>query len=200
MAFFSLMSVRLLSNLARLLASLPLLFSPMLMAQTADDARSARHALESQLAEADSFEDRFDGEVWMLDMGNRIKRWMPDHQQRNEMLRLVHRESKRNKLDPELVLSVIHVESLFNPYAVSYVGAQGLMQIMPFWREEIGHADDSYFHMETNIRYGTFILAWYLKKEKGNVTRALARYNGSLGSNRYPNKVYRALDKYYTNY
>ncbi|MAP29744.1 MAG: hypothetical protein CMK93_03345 [Pseudomonas sp.] len=98
-------------------------------------------------------------------------------------------------MKPDLVLAVMHVESLFDPYALSYVGAQGVMQVMPFWKAEIGRPDDNLIDLATNLQYGCAILKFYLDKENGNLRRALARYNGSLGSNRYPDKV---LDYWYS--
>ena len=88
-----------------------------------------------------------------------------------------------------MVLAVIEVESNFNRWAISGVGAQGLMQVMPFWLKEIGRAGDSLFSVKTNLRMGCTILQYYLKKEKGDWNRALMRYNGSLGRFKYPNKV-----------
>ena len=102
-------------------------------------------------------------------------------------------KAKRVNIEPELVLAVIDVESRFNPWAISSVGAQGLMQIMPFWLKEIGRPNDSLFDMRTNLRMGCTILSYYLKIEKGSLPRALARYNGSLGSWIYPDLVFNAL-------
>lgn len=143
----------------------------------------------------DSFTDRFEAEVWLSDMSGRLERYMPDPDKRIYFLKNVHYEAKRADLPPELVLSVIHVESLFNRWAISSVGAQGLMQIMPFWLKEIGREGDSLFDIKTNLRFGCTILRHYLDKEKGNLTRALARYNGSLGRFKYPNKVFDRLQK-----
>ena len=106
-----------------------------------------------------------------------------------KILTLVHYEAKRAELEPELVLAVIEVESNFDRYAVSVAGALGLMQVMPFWVNEIGRPDDNLIRMETNLRYGCTILKHYLDKEKGDLRRALGRYNGSLGKRKYPNKV-----------
>src|SRR5699024_11430690 len=99
------------------------------------------------------------------------------------------------QLSPDLVLAVIQVESAFKRYALSPAGARGLMQVMPFWVDEIGRPHDNLFDMQTNLRYGCTILAFYLDKENGNVTRALARYHGSLGQYSYPARVERALHK-----
>jgi soluble lytic murein transglycosylase-like protein len=87
------------------------------------------------------------------------------------------------------------VESNFDRYAISVAGAIGLMQIMPFWLEEIGRPDDNLLHIDTNLRYGCTILRYYYDKEKGDLRRALGRYNGSLGKRKYPNKVIDKLSK-----
>ena len=71
------------------------------------------------------------------------------------------------------------------------------MQIMPFWLKEIGRPDDNLFHVGTNLRYGCTILRHYLDRSKGNLTEALARYNGSYGRYDYPQRVYRALDRHW---
>ena len=156
-----------------------------------------RSLLHQTISEADSFNDRFDAEVWLVDMDSRLKRYMKDPQERFKFLRLVHREARRVDLQPELVLSVIHVESLFDRFALSRVGAQGMMQVMPFWKKEIGKNEDNLMDMTTNLRYGCTILKAYLKREKGNLIRALARYNGSLGKTWYPERVFNAWEKYW---
>jgi len=66
------------------------------------------------------------------------------------------------------------------------------MQIMPFWIKELGHPDDNLFIAQMNLRYGTTILKYYLDKEKGQTSKALARYNGSVGKSGYPRLVYAA--------
>ncbi len=87
------------------------------------------------------------------------------------------------------MLAVIQVESNFRKYAVSTAGARGYMQVMPFWVDVIGTKDHNLFHLRTNLRYGCLILRHYLDIERGNLTRALGRYNGSLGKLWYPNLV-----------
>lgn len=148
-----------------------------------------RALLMEAVSQADSFADHFDAQVWLLDMSTRLRRYIPDEEERLRLLRLVHREAKRAELKPDLVLAVIHVESLFDRYALSRAGAQGVMQVMPFWKAELGRPDDNLIDLATNLRYGCTILKYYLDMEKGNLRRALARYNGSLGSHRYPDKV-----------
>ncbi len=156
-----------------------------------------RDALIKAINETDSFQNRFDAEVWLIDYSNRLKKRIADDEKRIELLKAVHLEAKRADLPPEMVLAVIDVESNFDRWAISSAGAQGLMQIMPFWLKEIGRPDDNLFHVNINLRFGCTILRHYLDIEKGDYTRALARYNGSLGSNKYPNKVFKALRKHW---
>ncbi len=68
------------------------------------------------------------------------------------------------------------------------------MQIMPFWLDEIGRPNDNLFDIDTNVRFGCTILKHYIDIEKGDLFRALGRYNGSLGKAKYPNKVYKKLN------
>ena len=154
-----------------------------------------RNLLREAIAEADSFDDRFDAEVWLTDMAGRLGDTVPDPGERVDILRHVHREANRAGLEPELVLAVIHVESNFDRFAISSAGARGLMQIMPFWLHEIGRPHDNLFQIETNLRFGCTILRYYLDRERGNLDRALARYNGSLGKNWYPRRVKRAWQR-----
>ena len=148
-----------------------------------------REALRVAASESASFTDRFDAEVWLTDMSRRLARQVKDPEQRIKILKLVHLEASRAELPPELILAVIETESNFDHYAISVAGAIGLMQIMPFWLDEIGRPNDNLLHVDTNLRYGCTILRFYLDKEKGDLRRALGRYNGSLGKRKYPNKV-----------
>jgi len=148
-----------------------------------------REVLRSAASDTTSFEDRFDAEVWLTDMSRRLERQVKDPEERIRILKLVHLEAKRAELAPELILAVIETESNFDHYAISVAGAIGLMQIMPFWLDEIGRPDDNLLHIDTNLRYGCTILKFYLDKEDGDLRRALGRYNGSLGRRKYPNKV-----------
>jgi soluble lytic murein transglycosylase-like protein len=152
-----------------------------------------RAALIAAVSQAESFEHRFDAEVWLVDMSARLQRQMPDEAERLTFLRLLHAEANRAQLAPELVLAVIDVESRFDRYAISSAGAQGLMQVMPFWLREIGLPEDNLFHMQTNLRMGCAILKFYLEKEKGDLIPALARYNGSYGQTWYAERVIKAL-------
>jgi soluble lytic murein transglycosylase-like protein len=146
-----------------------------------------RERVKAALATAHSFQDRFDAQVWLTDMAGRLGRQVPDPETRIEILRTVHREATRNALPPEMVLAVIDIESAFNPYAVSSAGAQGLMQVMPFWREELGRR--RLIDIGDNILMGCTILRYYYDMEDGDWTKALARYNGSVGRTVYSQKV-----------
>ena len=174
-----------------------------------DSMRAALHGLigASNLPPPDPwyFGEAGRGEAWLTEMSGRLRRilpsWSPyyqDSQLRRDLLKSVHYEATRAGLDPQLVLAVIHAESAFRKYAVSTAGARGLMQVMPFWVGLIGDERDNLFEMRTNLRYGTVILRHYLwDREKGDMFRALGRYNGSLGRARYPRIVSQRLKQYW---
>jgi soluble lytic murein transglycosylase-like protein len=143
--------------------------------------------------------DRFDAQVWLHASEQRLARFLDDHDERIELLRIVYREAHRQNLDADLVLAVMQVESAFDRFAISRVGAQGLMQVMPFWREEIGRPQDNLTDVATNIRYGTTILAHYLEVADGDLVDALARYNGSRGRLKYPELVVSAWRRVWRN-
>lgn len=173
-----------------LLLSLPV---PAAQPQAPDD--NLRTLLKQAIAKHDSFKDRFDAEVWLVDMSSRLAPLVPDPKKRLNLLKQVHYEATRAGLRPELVLAVIEVESRFDRFAISKAGALGLMQVMPFWLKEIGRPKDNLFDIHTNLRLGCTILRYYMDKEKNDLTAALARYNGSLYSYKYTNRIFRVLDK-----
>ena len=150
--------------------------------------------LKKAANESDSFRDHFEATVWLTDMSHRLRKRVQDDRTRIRLLKNIHYEATRAGLDPGLVMAIVDVESNFNQFAISKAGARGLMQIMPFWLKKIGKPGDSLFKIKTNLRFGCTILKFYLKRERGNITAALARYNGSGGKYRYPKKVYYALD------
>ena len=136
-----------------------------------------------------SFKTPMEAADWLGEMSRRLERRIPNREYRIDLLRSVHYEATRAGLDPQLVLGLMQVESGFRKYAVSSAGARGYMQVMPFWVKVIGRPDDSLFDLRTNLRYGCTILRHYLDIEKGDLFRALGRYNGSLGKPEYPNMV-----------
>ncbi|MDH3510135.1 MAG: lytic transglycosylase domain-containing protein [Gammaproteobacteria bacterium] len=148
-----------------------------------------RERLREAINDSSSFPDRFDAQVWLTDMALRLGEQVEEPEERVFILRNVHWEATRAGLPPEMVLAVIDIESAFDPYAVSVAGAQGLMQVMPFWLDEIGHPGDRLVDIKTNLRMGCTILKYYYEMERGDWLRALGRYNGSLGRREYPEKV-----------
>ena len=142
-----------------------------------------------------AFDTEAEARAWLSAMSRRLAKKMPARVAREEFLVTAHYEAKRAGLDPQLVLGLIQVESNFRKYAVSRAGARGYMQVMPFWVGLIGGANHNLFHIRTNLRFGCVILRHYLDMEKGDLFRALGRYNGSLGQAEYPNLVVRAWQR-----
>jgi hypothetical protein len=83
--------------------------------------------------------------------------------------------SDRHHLDPDLINSVIHAESAFNPHAVSRKGAQGLMQLMPQTASQLGVANT--FDPGDNLEGGTRYLRELLERYNFDLVKALAAYN-----------------------
>ena len=172
-----------------LLGALSMLLAANIPAQPSADPELKRLLLEA-VNSSESFPDRFDAQVWLTDMSDRLANKVPDPQERIAILQRVHFEAGREGLPPELVLAVIDVESNFDRFAISSAGARGLMQVMPFWLEELGRPDANLFDLETNLRMGCTILSYYMNMEDDDLVNALARYNGSyMGNGRYPQKV-----------
>ena len=187
----------------RLIAGLVLLLAAGLVHAGAQQyeplAASVQAALQATVADRASPEPQFASITekvnWLTEMSRRLERRIPDRDARHDLLKTVHYETKRAGLDPQMVLGLIQVESGFKKYSVSSAGARGYMQIMPFWVRLIGAKDSNLFHMRTNLRFGCTILRHYLDIEKGDLYRALGRYNGSLGKPEYPNMVRGAWEK-----
>lgn len=179
------------------LASFLALVSASHSASVEPPSSEAKEQLRQAISSTPSFSDRFDAEVWLVDMSSRLERHIQNPQERLAILRLVHHYATQAQISPQLVLSVIEVESRFDRFAISSAGAQGLMQVMPFWKKEIGTPQDNLTHIETNLKYGCSILSHYLKKEKGGLIQALARYNGSYNQTWYPERVLLAWEKHW---
>ncbi len=156
-----------------------------------------QRAVSDQAAPKSAFATKHEEDAWLGEMSRRLQKRIPDAEYRLDFLNTVHYEATRAGLDPQLVLGLIEVESGFRKYAVSSVGARGYMQVMPFWVREIGAREHNLFHLRTNLRYGCTILRHYLDVEKGDLYRALGRYNGSLGRPEYPNLVKAAWQRHW---
>lgn len=183
------------------LVLLVLTLPPFLAAAPAQPNRSALPALRNTLASLDHARQTPAAlsalRQWVHDMSPRLARYIKDPDRRQQLLLPIYQEAKLAGLAPELVMAVIQVESTFRADALSPAGATGLMQIMPFWITELGLPDDNLQDPARNLRYGCTILAHYLAVENGDMTRALARYNGSLGKTWYPERVMRALNNHW---
>jgi soluble lytic murein transglycosylase-like protein len=151
-----------------------------------------RAVVERAIATAECFPDKYDSEVWFRMMEPKLRRTVKDHAERMQILTTAFCEANRageQRLPPGLLLAVIDVESRFERWAVSSAGAVGLMQVMPFWPEQLGMRRPQLVQIEANMRMGSAILRHYLKRERNDVRRALARYNGSVGRREYPDLV-----------
>jgi soluble lytic murein transglycosylase-like protein len=163
--------------------------APAAAAQREPELKAAvQHAID----QAECFEDKFDSAVWYKMMEPRLRKRVPDRDERMLILKNVFCESTRRgeaRIPPGLVMAIIEIESNFDRWAVSHAGAVGLMQVMPFWPENLGMRRHQLVKVSENIRMGCAIFRFYLKREKGNIARALARYNGSTGKRWYSDKV-----------
>ena len=197
-------NLRIVSSTARF--AVPVLIA-LVLAPAAHADRQQDPGLRDVIAAAiksmPCFEAKYDDIVWFALMRPRVESRLraqpPDlrlgddvEKAAERILRSVSCEASKHAMlrdRPQLVLAVIDVESAFDPFAVSYAGAVGLMQVMPFWPTELGLSKKDLIDVELNIRMGTSILAYYLERERGDYRRALGRYNGSLGRRDYPDLV-----------
>jgi soluble lytic murein transglycosylase-like protein len=148
--------------------------------------------VQKAIAQAECFTDQYDSAVWYTLMEPRLRRTVKEKDERLDILKQVYCETHRSgesRLPPGLVMAVMEVESRFDRWAVSSTGAVGLMQVMPYWPEQLGMRRYELVHVAPNIRMGCAILRFYLKYERNDVRKALARYNGSVGRRDYPDKV-----------
>lgn len=106
--------------------------SPITLSATPRVDDDLRVFLTQTIAKASSFDDRFDAQVWLVDMQQRLAPFVANPEERLELLIDVHQAATESGLPPELVLALIEVESNFDRFALSRAGAQGYMQVMPF--------------------------------------------------------------------
>ena len=167
-----------------------LLIALPLQAEPVDPAlvqalKQATSDIQEQTIDLDSL-------LWLSSMSERIDKRIKNPFYRIRLLEAIHAEAEMAGLDPQLVLAVIDIESNFDRYATSHVGAQGLMQVMPFWKDIYGKPNDDLYNPLISLRYGCTILRHYLDRHD-NTQDALAAYNGSLGRSTYPDKIMRRL-------
>jgi soluble lytic murein transglycosylase-like protein len=151
-----------------------------------------REVVAHAISQAQCFTDQYDSAVWYTLMEPRLRTIVHDQTERLEILKQVYCETHRpgeGRLPPGLVMALIAVESRFDRWAVSRAGAVGLMQVMPFWPEQLGMRRYELVHIAPNVHMGCAILRYYLGFEHNDVRKALARYNGSPGKRDYPDLV-----------
>jgi soluble lytic murein transglycosylase-like protein len=151
-----------------------------------------RAVVQQAIAQAQCFTDQYDSAVWYTLMEPKLRRYVKDSGERLQILQAVYCETHRDDatlLPAGLVLAVLDVESRFDRWAVSSAGAVGLMQVMPFWPEQLGMRRYELTFTAANVRMGCAILRYYLQSEQRDVRRALERYNGSVGHRDYPDRV-----------
>ena len=111
------------------------------------------------------------------------------HHEIASLAEVIVAEARRHHLDPALVVSLIRVESMGFNFAVSRVGAYGLMQIMPATGRELAerldvpwHGDDTLFDPVVNVKLGTAYLRKLADRYEGDIATALAAYNWGPGA------------------
>ena len=151
-----------------------------------------KEVIQRAISQAECFTDHYDSAVWYTLMEPRLRVIVKEHDERMEILKEVYCETHRSgeaRLPPGLVMAVMDIERRFTRWAVSSAGAVGLMQVMPFWPERLGIKRYELIHTGPNIHMGCAILRYYLRYERNDVRKALARYNGSVGQRGYPDMV-----------
>jgi len=167
---------RLSSILGSLSLSLGLTLSSLMPAYADNKDQELINALKQASYNQKNGRTDLDLLTWLASMSEKIERRVPDPHYRIELLKAIGEEALRANLDPQLVLAVIDIESNFNRHAMSHAGAQGLMQVMPFWKNVYGDDKDDLYQYRISLRYGCAILRHYLDKYK-NTADALAAYN-----------------------
>ncbi|MCA9552061.1 MAG: lytic transglycosylase domain-containing protein [Myxococcales bacterium] len=102
-----------------------------------------------------------------------------DHALARQIAESIQHYSMLYEQDPDLVLAMIKVESDFDPYIVSQMGATGLMQVMPQWRKVLA-IEGELTDVDTSIKYGLQILGFYKEMYK-DLEMALTAYNRGPG-------------------
>jgi soluble lytic murein transglycosylase-like protein len=151
-----------------------------------------RSIVQQAMETAPCFADKYDSAVWFALQEPRLRKYVKDTDERMLILETAYCEAHRpneQRLPPGLILAVMDVESHFDHWAISSAGAVGLMQVMPFWPGKLGMEPHQLTQIAANMRMGCAILRYYLKQEKNDWHKALARYNGSTGSRKYSNLV-----------
>jgi hypothetical protein len=131
-------------------------------------------------------------------IGQVLRRYTSNGENADRIAQAVVTESNKKQIDPTLLVGVMLVEdNTLNPHARSFVGARGLMQVMPFHRGQWGCDSKDLYSIEGNICHGVSVLADAIKNAP-NLNVALQRYNGCVrgtntpGCGNYSSKVLKA--------
>lgn len=142
-------------------------------------ARSADDALRQ-------VEGMYDAEVAPIQAV--LRSYRDDEGLTREIAVALVREAHRAGLEPRVLLSVLLVENpMLDPRARSFVGAVGLMQVMPLHKGNWRACRPDLEAIDSNICHGAQIFASYLRQSRGDVDRALLRYNGCVRGTNTPN-------------
>lgn len=101
---------------------------------------------------------------------------------KEELFDIIFEESRYASFDYKLALAIADAESDFNPKVVSYAGAVGVMQVMPF---NYNGPTKDLFDPRTNVRAGIAEMKGHLKTARGNIVEALKNYNSGPHSKHY---------------
>ncbi len=112
---------------------------------------------------------------YKLFKGKRLASYEPNRYSEKDFNKIIDKKSKNYKIDPALVRAVIKAESSFDPQAVSYAGAQGLMQLMPVTAVNLDVINP--FDPEENIEGGVRYLKYLMNLFKNDIKLALAAYH-----------------------
>ncbi len=134
-------------------------------------------------------------------IGQVLRHYTRNGEQADQIAKAVVAEGQKKKIDPALLVGVMLVETdNLNPRARSFVGARGLMQVMPFHRGQWGCKSTDLYSIEGNICHGVSVLADAIDHAP-NLRVALQRYNGCVrgtntpGCGSYSSKVLNATNK-----
>ncbi len=131
-------------------------------------------------------------------IGQVLRRYTRNGEMADRIADAVVTEGRKQNVDPALLVGVMLVEDAkLDPRAVSFVGARGLMQVMPFHGGKWGCGSSDLFNVESNICHGVSVLAQTIR-ETPNLRVALLAYNGCVrgrntpGCHSYSTKVMKA--------
>ena len=131
-------------------------------------------------------------------IGQVLRRYTSDGERADRIADALVTEGRKQKIDPALLVGIVLTEDAkLDPRAKSFVGARGLMQVMPMHSGQWGCGSKDLYNIESNICHGVSVLADIMKR-KPNLRLALQAYNGCVrgsntpGCSKYTSKVMKA--------